>query len=192
MERGDVCKQVARLHMLCIDQGFLPQLGEKFLALMYEAIDECDSGVLIVSIESNRVVGFVSGATGMKPIYTRMLRKLPRLAWALAPSMLKPASIRRILEILRYGRNEKVSGLPNAELLSIAVDASFRGGYRAEGLYRDLCERFAASGQDHFKIVVGKALQPAHRFYTRMGATPVGEMRVHAGDDISTVYVQKI
>ncbi|WP_345783619.1 GNAT family N-acetyltransferase [Fulvimonas sp. R45] len=192
MDRREICRQVARLHISCIGQGFLPQLGERFLALMYEAIDECDDSVLIVSMEGKRVVGFVSGAIGMKPVYTRMICKFPRLAWALAPSIFKPTRIRRILEIIRYGSKENDSSLPHAELLSIAVDALFRGQQRADGLYSRLCEYFASDGQDSFKIIVGKALQPAHRFYTRMGATPAGETRVHAGDDASIIYVQQL
>ncbi|MGY0561686.1 hypothetical protein ACW7G2_13315 [Luteimonas sp. A277] len=35
-------RQVARLHVRCLDQGFLATLGEEFMALMYESMDRAD------------------------------------------------------------------------------------------------------------------------------------------------------
>jgi ribosomal protein S18 acetylase RimI-like enzyme len=81
--------------------------------------------------------------------------------------------------------------LPKAELLSIVVDGAFRGNGHAEDLYRRLCGHFQSRGVPAFKIVVGEALEPAHRFYQRMGARPVALLEVHKGEP-STVYVQTV
>ena len=185
-------RQVAVLHAANIDQGFLATLGVPFLALMYRALDEAEGSVLLTEEQGGRVVGFVSGAAGMGPIYRRMLHRPLRLGVSLLPSMVRPARLKRILEILRYsGRADVSQPLPHAELLSVAVDRAVRGTGVAEKLYRRLQSHFAAHGINAFRITVGDSLAPAHRYYQKMGATPVGRIEVHAGEG-SVVYVQRV
>lgn len=192
MDRGSRYDQVAALHAANIDQGFLATLGTPFLALVYRAIDEVPESMLIVEEREGRVLGFVAGGSSMGAIYRRMLRRPFALARAIGPTLAKPARLRRILEILSYGRatnNEKQ--WPAAELLSIAVSREARGQGIADSLYRRLMECYRLRGVRDFRIVVGDALAPAHRFYRRMGAVPVGRIEVHAGEG-STVYVQAV
>lgn len=190
MTREDIYKQVATLHAASIDQGFLATLGVPFLSLMYQAIDEAPGSVLIVDEDAGRIRGFVSGGTGMGSIYRRMLGAPLRLALALLPSLVQPKRLKQIFEILRYSSgSSSQDDLPRAELLSIAVDPSWRGRQIAENLYRQLQRHFRAANISAFKIVVGEALAPAHRFYTRMGAQPVANMEVHEGER-SIVYLQ--
>lgn len=185
-------RQVAALHAANIDQGFLSTLGQPFLALVYRAVDEAPAGVLIVEEREGRVLGFVAGSIGMGAIYRRLLRRPVPLALALAPSLLRPARLRRIFEILRYGRGDSgATRWPAPELLSIAVAPEARGLGIADALYGRLVEAFASRGIAAFRIVVGDALAPAHRFYRRMGATPAGRIEVHEGEG-SRVYVQSI
>lgn len=190
MEDTERYRQVAALHAACIDQGFLATLGQPFLSLMYQAIDEAPGSVLIVDEAEGRVRGFVSGAAGMGAIYRRMLTHPVRLAVALLPSLFRPSRLRRILEILRYGGGHGSEPLPAAELLSIAVDPLWRGKRVAESLYRNLEAYWAGRSVSAFRITVGDALVPAHNFYRRMGAVPVARVEVHAGEG-SVVYVQQ-
>jgi ribosomal protein S18 acetylase RimI-like enzyme len=184
-----IYQQVAQLHIECIDQGFLPKLGARFLALMYQAIDEGEDSVLLVRRERDEIVGFVSGGTGMRPIYRRMLRRAPSLLIALAPSLVRPARLRRIFDILRYsGGASETQELPAAELLSIGVAGAYRGKGHAEALYQHLCAHFRRRGFTSFKFTVGSALTPAHRFYARMGAHPALSLTVHEGES-SVVYL---
>ena len=184
-------RQVARLHVRCLDQGFLATLGEGFLSLMYEAMDRAAGVTLITEEREGRVVGFITGGTGMGPIYKRMLRSPLRLGLALAPALVRPAKVRRIIEILRYsGDADLPEGVPDAELLSLAVAPEARGSGVADTLYRKLVEDFEARGVNAFRIIVGDALAPAHRFYQRMGATVAGEVQVHEGE-CSKVYVHR-
>src|SRR5690606_4122196 len=114
--------QVGRLHVRCLDRGFLATLGEGFLSLMYEAMDRADGVTLITEERDGRVVGFITGGTGLGPIYKRMLRSPVRLGLALAPALVRPAKVRRIIEILRYSGDAALpDGVPEAELLSLAV-----------------------------------------------------------------------
>src|SRR5690606_4416678 len=139
-----------------------------------------------------RVVGFITGGTSMGPIYKRMLRSPVRLGLALAPALVRPAKVRRIIEILRYSGDAALpDGVPEAELLSLAVAPEARGSGVAETLYRKLVEDFQARGVDAFRIIVGDALVPAHRFYQRMGATLAGEVQVHEGEP-SKDYIHRV
>lgn len=185
-------RQVARLHAEGINQGFLSTLGERFLALLYEAMDRAPASVLLTHEEEGRVVGFVSGSHGLGAVYKALLRRPFRLAGALWPVLLSPAKLWRILEILRHSAgSEATRELPRAELVSIVVAPDWRGRQVAERLYRRLEAHFAAEGTPSFKIVVGEALAPAHRFYRRMGAVPAAEVTVHGGAK-SVVYVHHI
>lgn len=192
MRREDVHRQVAKLHREGIDRGFLATLGEEFLTQMYAAIDAGPDSVLIVESTSGSVTGFVSGAGRMGPIYRRMLRRPLALALALLPAVVNPTRLRRIIEILRYGRADALPpGVPDPELLSIVVAASSRGQGVADRLYGRLVEHFRLRGESGFRIVVGSSLAPAHSFYRRMGAQPIGEIEVHRGER-SVVYVHRL
>lgn len=187
-----IWQQVARLHSNNLDQGFLATLGPRFLALMYRAIDECDSSVLLIEQRNDCVIGFISGTHTMGPIFRQMLRHWPRLIPALFPSIFNPGCVWRILEILSYsGKGTSFDELPAYELLSIAVDQSARGQGVSERLYMGLVDYCRERGIPAFKIVVGQGLAPAHRFYRRMGAEVAGETEVHKGEK-SIVYIQQV
>lgn len=192
--RGERYQQVAALHASNLESGFLPSLGEEFLALMYRAIDETGDAVLLTVASEGRVVGFVSGGCGMGSILRRMLRHPVRLARALLPTLVRPRRVRRVLEVLSYGQSTgdgTVHRLPRAELLSIAVDPASRGTGIAEDLYRRLVDHFSAAGINAFRITVGEALIPAQRFYERMGARQAGVVEVHSGER-SLLYIHEV
>lgn len=192
MERRDLYQQVARLHIDNINQGFLATLGIGFVSLMYQAIDEAHDSVLLVEERDGCVAGFVSGGCGMGAIYKRMLHFPFRVGCTLLPSLLRPRRLLRILEILRYSRGHILpADLPDAELLSIAVDPACRGQQVAEQLYRRLEDHFRGAGIASFRIIVGEPLAPAHRFYQRMGAIALGTVEVHEGER-SIVYLQRL
>ena len=195
IKRADF-RRVAQLHAESIDQGFLSTLGPRFLSLLYQAIDECPDSCLLLARDSDRVVGFVAGTLDMGQVYRYLLRHWLALGLSLAPSLLVPWRLWRILEILRYSRGRghtatPVPPLPAAELLSIAVDPACRGRGIADELYARLKLFFGTRGLGEFKIIVGASLAPAHRFYRRMGAVPVAEIEVHRGA-ASTVYLQRV
>ena len=93
---------------------------------------------------------------------------------------------------MRYSGDATLpAGVPDPELLSLAVASEWRGQGVADRLYERLLAEFRASGVDAFRIIVGEALAPAHRFYQRMGAVAAGEVQVHDGER-SAVYVHRL
>jgi len=184
--------EVARIHSTCIDLGFLSSLGLSFLALLYEAIDADEKSILILEKKNNQVVGFVAGGRGMKSIYRKMLLRFPRVFISLFPSMLNPKKVAKIVELLFFGTKQKsLPSCPQAELLSIAVIDSARGGGLAQKLYKSLGQKFFQEGESAFCMVVGETLTPAHFFYQKMGATPLAQLSVHKGQS-STLYRQDL
>lgn len=190
MHDSETLKQVGALHVGNLDQSFLSSLGVDFLALMYQAIDECECSVLLVEAEGSGVTGFIAATESMTPIFRQMLRHWRRLVPALCPSLFSPLKVWRIFEILLYSRRSpEHGGQPSFELLSIAVTLERRGAGVAERVYRRLINHCRASGVPAFKIIVGESLFPAHQFYRRMGAEVAGEVYIHGGER-SLVYVQ--
>lgn len=184
-------REIAALHAEGIKDGFLTSLGVDVLALLYRAIDEADECVLIVEMSEDRVIGFVAGATGMKPIYKRMLARLPQLVRVLAPQLLKPGKLRGLTEIVMRRESPADTSLPDAELLSIVVAPANRGHGMADRLYGELSRQLAERSFDAFKIMVGEDLHHAHSFYRRMGAVPVGAATFHKGTE-SVLYVHQL
>lgn len=191
-DKSGLYRQVARIHAQHIDQGFLATMGERFLTLLYEAIDSDETSALLVEQVDGEVVGFVAGGCGMGPIYRQMLQRWPRLAWALLPALIDPAKLKRILEIVWLSKKgSPVPGCPKAELFSIAVADSARGQGVAQRLYRAIALRLGQNGEPAFCIVVGDDLHRAQAFYKRMGAVPMAHVTVHRGKG-STLYRQDI
>tara|TARA_Y100000389_G_C17290316_1_gene427695 strand:- start:475 stop:783 length:309 start_codon:yes stop_codon:yes gene_type:complete len=98
----------------------------------------------------------------------------------------------KIIEVLLISKESDISSdLPRQELLSIVVNPAYQGGGHAENLFKALCSHFRTEGASSFSIVVGRNLDRAHAFYTKMGSIPVKEIQVHKGAD-SVVYVKKL
>lgn len=191
MYSREIYRQVAQLHAANIDKGFLCSLGTSFLALLYEAIDRSEGGVLLVALRDDQVVGFVAGTQGMRAIYGQLLRRWPSLMIALLPAFASPRKLWKIGEIVRMRKKQqRLSNLPQAELLSIAVDPAQRRSGHAQILYQGLVNHFRERKVGRFRIVVGAPLAAAHRFYLKMGAQTAGRIVVHRGQE-SVMYVHE-
>ena len=192
IDDSDLYTQVAEQHASNICDGFLSTLGIGFLSLLYQAIDESNKSALFVEIREGKVVGFISGGLGMRPIYRQMMRHPIRLMKSLMPSLIRPSRFWRILEVWRYSRaTTSTNASSDPELMSLAVSSQYRRQSIAETLYGNLVHYFRMSGATSFKIVVGEELKSAHSFYSRMGAVQTGKIEVHR-DQGSTVYTHNI
>lgn len=186
--------EVAHIHREGISDGFLSSLGVSFLALLYESIDSSRGSVLRVSRSNGKIVGFVAGTQSLGEVYRLMLKSWFRLFVALLPSLFSPRKIFKIAETVVFSRKKDAGSegsLPRSELLSISVRAEFRGKGIADQLFNDLVDYFRKQKIRQFKIVVGDALVPAHKFYRRMGACPVNRAEVHKGSG-SVIYVRDV
>lgn len=187
-----VYEQVAILHFRNIENGFLRKLGVPFLTLLYQAIDNSESGILFVETENDTVIGFVAATSNMRDIYRYLLRNLYSLAISLVPSIFKFRILKGVYDIFRYSQHkEKQKMSEKFELLSIAVHKDYRNQGVASKLYFKLVDFFTEQKVKRFQIAVGQKLDNAHLFYKRVGAVPRGARVIHPGET-SVIYVHEI
>jgi len=190
--KTDIYTQIAQLHMSNLDKSFLASLGPVFLSEVYRAMDQGDETALFYHIIDGEIVGFITGGHSMAPVYKAMFPRIWRWGLPLGLTLLSPRKLRRVIDILRYGKSEdgvfSNLSIPQAELFSIALSPAARGHGIAPTLYQNLVDYFKARNINSFRIIVGNSLDAAHKFYTKMGAKVVTEIELHPGE-ISKVYV---
>ena len=130
-----IYREIARLHIECIEHGFLPTLGETFLALIYEAIDVDPSTALIVESKNGKVIGFIAGGSGMRSIYYQVYGAPLFYSWSL---LLNPYKL-KFLRLFSITRKLFKLSENNNELFSISVAQEFRGHGVAGPLQKIAC-----------------------------------------------------
>jgi len=181
-------KEVANIHHEYLNTSFLSQLGAGFLFYLYASINECNETELIIAKSDRHVIGFVTGAESLKPIYTYLLKKyFFQASFKLIPHLFNLSKLKKITEVLLYSKNEvqlsDTKHHPKAELLSIAVKKEYRGSGAAQELFHQLAAQFMLKGHSDFKIIVGSELEAAKRFYTKMGAKKIDKIHIHKEEE---------
>ena len=67
--------EIARIHIAEIHFGFLPLLGDEFLARLYYEMSQLSTAGLWVAEENEKVLGFILGATNIRKSYTDVFKK---------------------------------------------------------------------------------------------------------------------
>jgi ribosomal protein S18 acetylase RimI-like enzyme len=140
---------IVQLHILAFKGFFLESMGERFLKELYRAFIVEPSGLCLVAITGQHVVGFVAGTTQPDGFFRRLLRRR-WYAFLLAGAfslILHPIRVgKRFLYALRYRGGSPVN-MPNATLLSsIGTAPSHEGRGIGKALVVAFCERAQASG----------------------------------------------
>lgn len=179
---------VAALHREGLPLGFLSQLGPNVLKVLYRAIGTHDDSTVLVAVEGDTVLGYVSGTTDVRRCYRHVLaRSAAPLFVAAAPRLVRPSTLRRVVETLTYPfrfRNESTDDAPrpdcSAELLSIAVHADARGKRVGKRLVAALEDFLGGRLRPLRYRVVTDALDPrSTAFYERVGFARLGEFTNH-------------
>jgi len=169
-------RRVAELHIDRIREGFLPTLGPAFLRRLYRRAVCSPRAFLFVASADERVMGFVAGVDDLKRFYRSFLIRDGLVAGTVAaPRLIR--SLKRTLETLRYPGT--TDGLPNAELLAVAVDERCA----EQGIGRRLVEAatsaFRERGVAAAKVVAGAGNTRALRLYEGCGFAPFRTIAVH-------------
>jgi len=184
--------QIAKIHIREINQGFLGQLGEEFLAKLYEAIIVSPEAFIVVAEEGNQVVGFISGCVNANHFYRDFLRKHGhRAALVLLPKILRPSILKQIFETLMYPCQKEEIEAPKAELLTIAVLREFHRQGLAQKLFEKFISEMNNRGIKQFKVLVGESLSSAIAFYEKMGFQFHSSAAVHKNKP-SRIYIYNL
>jgi ribosomal protein S18 acetylase RimI-like enzyme len=178
---------LARLHRASMPTAFLPALGDSFLRELYRAIATEPGGFAFVAEDGPHVIGFVAGASSVREFYGRFCRQHGlRAGIAAAPRLLRPSVLRRFREIVSYPARS--GDLPDAELLSIAVDDRSRKKGLGRRLVRAVVDELGRRGAEEVKVVVDASNVAANRLYEAVGFRHAREIDVHDGV-VSNVWV---
>jgi len=182
--------QIAKIHKQEINQGFLSQLGIKFLSKLYEAMILSQNSFVVVAKKNDEIIGFISGCINIKEFYKDFLKKYT--FWAiiiLLPKFLNIKTIKKIVETLKY--SEKKEDLPKTELLVIAVEKEFHGQKIAIKMFDSFVNEMKNKKIKQFKVVVGEELKRAIGFYEKMGFKFHSNTQIHQ-NNLSRIYIYNI
>lgn len=187
--RAGQAEALAKIHQQEISEGFLSTLGKPFLTLLYaELISAPDAACFVIKVE-NEVVAFACSCEKTSDFYRRFLRdRFFPAAVALLPRALRPTTLRGILETLRQVGSPGAQDLPNAELLSIAVEPAFQGKGFGQELVRAIAADFMRRGIQEMRVTAGAGLGPANTLYRKLGFALRSEVEIHIGTK-SNIYV---
>ena len=182
--------QIAKIHKQEINQGFLSQLGIKFLAKLYEAMILSQSSFVVVAKKNDEIIGFISGCINIKEFYKDFLKKYT--FWAiiiLLPKFLNIKTIKKIVETLKYSKKEE--DLPKTELLVIAVEKKLHGQKIAIKMFKFFISELKDRRIKKFRVVVGENLSRAIGFYEKVGFKFHSNIVIHK-NNLSRIYIYNI
>lgn len=183
----DDALHIATIHYQEIHQGFLSQLGIKFLTKLYQAMTDSSLAFIITAKEHNQIIGFISGCANIKKFYRYFLKKyFFSICFILLPKIFKISVLKKIRETLKY-KNIK-NNLPQAELLTIAVSKKFQGQGVAQTLLTEFIKEMRKRKVTQFKVIVGEKLSRAIAFYEKMGFKFLAKISIHQGQS-SRIYI---
>jgi len=185
--------QAARLHATLITEGFLAQLGPRFLGHLYRCIAAGPDCFLLVATSGTDgppapaaggapqpLAGFLAGALDLRALYRRFaLRHGPAAALTSLPRLLR--ALPSVWETLRHGATAPEPGTSGAELLSIAVDPACRGRHVGSLLVGGFLAELDRRGVPDAQVVVGADNGPAVALYERAGFRPARTFELHRG-----------
>ena len=178
-----------------LKSGFLSSLGLFFLTGLYNTIIK--QGILLVSIDEERIDGFISFTSNTKKLMMGFVLSSPLNLCRLSLQFLRnPAFLRKSIETLSAPfksshRNNSKSDLPYAELLSIAVDSTIQKSGIGSQLLMALENEIRGIGIREYKVIAGANLISANQFYLKNGFTFMKQITIH-GNELSNVYVKKL
>jgi ribosomal protein S18 acetylase RimI-like enzyme len=191
----DYSNQIVFLHYQTIDQGFLPKLGPSFLQSLYRFLIKKE--LVLVYKENDMVLGFVSCALSSQGIMKRFLVSSPagvlKIGWAVLkkPALLKPLWETFRAPSLSVSENKNEPSIPETELLSISVSPQAQQGGIGTKLLAALEKELVNRGITSYKVIAGKKLEGANKFYRKNGFVLVRQITIH-GNEVSNVYVKNI
>ena len=177
---------ISRMHMENISTGFLSSLGLGFLTRLYKAMISWPRAVVLVADAGAGPVAFVAGVADTRAFYKHfVVRSGVPAGLAALPALLRPSGLRKAWETLRYSDEEDGVGAGagvEAELLSMAVDAPFRGQGLGHQLGTGLLADPVIADGGAVRVVVGASNPVAIAAYQKMGFVDAGSIEVHAAE----------
>jgi len=163
-------RAAAEIHVLSQKGTFLTSLGRDFLTVLYEQMSQSSYSISYAATQNEEVVGFLVGAVQTKAIFKEVVTKrFFRLSWLVFKRALsRPALLWQALKTLAYP-GELAEDTPEAELLALALEPTWRNNGIGGHLVRQFREGMEAAGVARIAVTVDGDNDGALRFYRRYG-----------------------
>ena len=182
----DLFREVAEIHHAELVEGTLRNLGVEGLEVIYQSMVSIPRCGLWCAVESNHVIGFITGCADIRRFYRSLFLKsaLP-LTFISFQRILKTHSVGNLLKALVYPFQsslwiEKPAELheTNAELVAIAVKKEYHHKGIGRILLAQLEEAFLEWQIEPFYHVATDSRDPlSNAFYLGMGFSKYGEKK---------------
>jgi len=182
--------QVVSLYENYMFDSELKKIGEKFLYLLFVAINDSNYSINYVYEENSKVVGFISAALNTKKLFEELLRK-SKLAFlrSLFFSLLKrPYLLFFMLEFgcyLQKAQHKRIK----AELLFIVIDPQYRKSGRAKGLINTVVTDLKKMSHNTVRVLVLKKNWAANHLLRNLGFCLVNEFKFFNKQNLLYEYV---
>lgn len=188
---------LAKLHYDTLTTSFLAGLGLDFLSRLYTFLILKEK--VWIYEENNEIKGFVSYSENSSGMMKRFLINCPRCIILLALRIIvKPINFKRFIETFRAPFKSKKTReakdsfcLPSGELLSISVSPNCQASGIGSQLVKTLEEYLKHNQIYTYKVVAGKELVSANKFYLKNGFVFAAQIKIH-GETLSNVYIKEI
>lgn len=137
--RNENIKEIVEVHKSAFPNFFLTELGDDFLNLYYKSVADSSKGILLVSVEDNRVIGFCAACTESSGFNTSLIKENFLKFSVVGVKLLfsRPRSLVRLFKNLSKQENMEDKG-DYAELMSIGVSSDIQNKGVGKALLTDL------------------------------------------------------
>ncbi|WP_166996463.1 GNAT family N-acetyltransferase [Paramicrobacterium fandaimingii] len=120
--------RIVEVHLQSFPGFFLTRLGPSFLRLFYRGLVELNSGILIVSLNGDRIVGLVGGTDSQESLYPSLFRsgRVRFILVSARAAIAHPTALGRLFRAHSRSRG-KLESRPGAALMSLAVHPQSEG-----------------------------------------------------------------
>ncbi|MBN2105742.1 GNAT family N-acetyltransferase [bacterium] len=173
--------EVIRIHKTCFPESQSTKFGDAFLTGYYEGHCESEHAVAFVSLEQNKVTGFITGGVNTRTLSREIINQSK---WQFIKSAVVNFFRQPVQSIKKYSGYLKAYVLPKKKtfysdqtsgLASIAVLPEYRGQGIAEQLTRAFLEELKKRGNKACRLGVEEQNTRARRFYEKIGFEQVNE-----------------
>jgi ribosomal protein S18 acetylase RimI-like enzyme len=175
---------VVSVHLVSFEGFFLSFLGPAFLRELYTSLVEDPSGMCLVALEKDQVVGFVAGTSRSSGVYSRLLRqRFLRFGLAAVPAILKrPAILPRLMRSITGPDGGSAPDPDRGTLMSIAVLPSCQGKGVGQELVRAFLKQASREGLREVDLTTDKHdNEAANSFYEQIGFRKVRDFTTPEG-----------
>lgn len=165
-------KEISTIHCDAFKDDFQVLLGKRFLEKIYARYKVSEYATGYVFADADRVVGFVLAAYDIARFEQEVMSKdgMKLFFIVLGKIFLYPMIIPSLLRHAYFNLNlKKIES--KAELVTFAVDSSYRNKGIGQLLFRALVDDFRKKGITSFKLTTDAKNEATIRFYKKLGFT---------------------